>query len=121
MSIKTTSSVVCLIAVMGVAPIAGGEGFVRSAARNGSTTETVNPHWRETLCDSCHPKRSDGVVETKQLREATARANCDRCHSLASLSRALHHPYDIAPTRRVPSPPDWPLENSRLTGSPREA
>jgi hypothetical protein len=116
MTNKTTSNVLWLIALIGVTPIARGEQSVRLASRNGSTTETVNPHWGETLCDVCHPKRNDGTLEPKQLRESTARATCDRCHTLASLSRALHHPYDIAPSRRVPSPPTWPLEDGRLTG-----
>lgn len=90
-------------------------GVPPTRAGSPATSETVNPHWNEALCQTCHPSRPDGSLDAPRLRERSARATCDRCHTRESLDAAMHHPYDIRPSERVPASPDWPLEMGRLS------
>lgn len=86
-----------------------------AASRDGATTQPVNPHWREPLCVTCHPRGETGKPDGKRLLDASARENCRRCHTAERLSSALHHPYDLAASPQIHLPPDWPLDEDRRT------
>lgn len=93
----------------------GEPGLTSVPAMAAPTERAENPHWNKNRCDLCHPRLDDGSLNPKAFVDPSIRANCDRCHSGKSLSEAMHHPYDITPSRLSPSPGEWPLVDGRLS------
>ena len=80
------------------------------ATRDAATSTPVNPHWRETLCQTCHPKQPSSGVDGKRLLESSPRDNCNRCHPPNRMA-SMSHPYDVKASSMVRVPSEWPLDN----------
>ncbi len=74
-------------------------------------TETMDPHFRKTMCKTCHPNNRPDKMTYDQIDDL-----CHSCHQLEA-NRTEIHPSKIASHRgavqKVPS--DFPLHKGKLT------
>jgi len=115
MKIKAQDNVVRAVAWVAFAISVGLCRQSPAANRDAGTTQPVNPHWRESLCLTCHPKQENGTPNGARLLDSSPRDNCNRCHTANRLSRAMHHPYDVQAPATIRIPREWFLDKNNMT------
>ncbi len=78
-----------------------------------SLSKKVRPHWRDSLCISCHeggPEKGRPALR----EEGDINRLCNGCHESRYARRDLH-PVGVAPDEKVRIPEGWPLREGRLT------
>jgi len=79
-------------------------------------SRSINPHWQELMCNSCHLERFPEGKRPELLSNGDVNAICNRCHH-SEFARREIHPVNIAPSPKIKVPEDMPLLDGKLTCS----
>ncbi len=77
-----------------------------------SRSRSINPHWTGVFCLACHQKRPE--KGKKYLLFPDINKVCQRCHD-NKFAKADIHPVGVKPSPYVHIPPDFPLQDGKLT------
>ncbi len=75
-------------------------------------SRSINPHWTGVFCGSCHkekPKKGQPNLRNDDINKV-----CQRCHD-NKFAKADIHPVGMKPSPYVHIPPDFPLQNGRVS------
>jgi len=77
-------------------------------------SRSVNPHWNNFLCLSCHTTKPLAGTAPRLREEGDRNKICNRCHH-SDYARTDIHPVGIPPSEHIQIPADMPLQKGTLT------